>query len=228
MSDDPRAGDASVIAADGTLVEIYRRLPSLGEVEHIRSLLTPNSSVLDLGAGTGRIADPLAQIGHRVTAVDDSPDMLANIRYAQKVQARIEDLRLPEKFDAVLLIGNMVNYLGTELRRSVLATVGFHVAPSGQAIIQWTPPSLLAARPAGWTDTTTIGAITTTLTIRSNRDGLCDGEFTLAADGRLWRQPVTFEQVSPATVRDELAQAGLVLTTADPEATRWLQAKRHP
>ncbi|BBX74830.1 class I SAM-dependent methyltransferase [Mycobacterium shinjukuense] len=228
MSDDTTAGDASAVAADGTVVEIYRRLPSLGELEHIRSLLRPNSSVLDLGAGTGRVADPLAQLGHRVVAVDDSPDMLANVRYARKVQARIEDLRLAEKFDAVLLIGNMVNYLGTSLRRSVLATVAFHVAPSGQAIIQWAPPSLLAARPAGWAQTTTIGAVTTTLTIQSNRDGVCQGEFTLAADGRLWRQPVTMEQVSPEALRAELARAGLVLTTADPDATPWLHATPRP
>lgn len=64
---------ASAVAADGTAVEIYRRLPSLGEVEHISSVLAPNSSVLDLGAGTGRIADPLTALGHRVTATTIPP-----------------------------------------------------------------------------------------------------------------------------------------------------------
>jgi 2-polyprenyl-3-methyl-5-hydroxy-6-metoxy-1,4-benzoquinol methylase len=57
-------------------------LPSLGEIEYVESLLSPNSSVLDLGAGAGRIADPLAELGHRVTAVDESPEMLAHIRHA--------------------------------------------------------------------------------------------------------------------------------------------------
>jgi 2-polyprenyl-3-methyl-5-hydroxy-6-metoxy-1,4-benzoquinol methylase len=217
---------AGAVAADGTAVEIYRRLPSLGEIEYVESLLSPNSSVLDLGAGTGRIADPLAELGHRVTAVDESPEMLAHIRHARKVEARIEDLRLAERFDTVLVIGNMINYPGTQRRRAVLGTVAHHLAPSGQAIIQWAPPEMLAARPTGWTKSMTIGAVTTKLTIHSNRDGISEGEFTLAADGQVWRQSLTAQEISAATLRDELTLAELVLTTDDPEATRWLHAKR--
>lgn len=217
---------ASAVAADGTAVEIYRRLPSLGEVEHISSVLAPNSSVLDLGAGTGRIADPLTALGHRVTAVDDSAEMLAHIRHARKIQSRIEDLRLPERFDAVLLVGNMLNYPGTRLRRSLLATVAHHLAPAGRAIIQWAPPRLLAARTNGLTVATTVGAVTMTLSIHSNRGGLVKGEFTLAADSQCWHQPVALARISAPTVRAELARAGLVLTTTAPGETRWLQARR--
>lgn len=226
MAQDPGVQQSGAVAADGTAVEIYRRLPSLGEIEYIQSQLAPHSSVLDLGAGTGRIADPLAELGHRVTAVDDSPDMLAHIRHARTKQARIEDLRLDEQFDVVLVIGNMVNYPGTQQRRSVLATVARHLKADGQAIIQWAPASLLGARPAGWSKSLTLDGVTTTLTIHSNSGGISAGEFTLAADGRVWRQSLTAEEISAAAIRTELDRAGLELTTADPDDTRWLHAKR--
>ncbi len=80
------------MTGDGSVVEIYRRMLSLGEVERIHSLLPPRSSVLDLGAGTGRIANALTALGHRVTAVDDSAEMLEHVRCARTVQARIENL----------------------------------------------------------------------------------------------------------------------------------------
>lgn len=172
----------SVVTQDGSAVEIYRRMPSLGEIERIRSLLAPSSSVLELGAGTGRIADALAALGHRVTAVDDSPEMLAHIRRARVIQARIEDVRLAEKFDAVLLVSNLINYPDAQLRRSMLATVAHHLAPTGQAIIEWVPPSMLASRQQGWTKTLAFDGAEATLTIHSNAGGIVTGEFTL--DGR--------------------------------------------
>ncbi|ORB45352.1 class I SAM-dependent methyltransferase [Mycobacterium persicum] len=216
----------SVVTQDGSAVEIYRRMPSLGEIERIRSLLAPSSSVLELGAGTGRIADALAALGHRVTAVDDSPEMLAHIRRARVIQARIEDVRLAEKFDAVLLVSNLINYPDAQLRRSMLATVAHHLAPTGQAIIEWVPPSMLASRQQGWTKTLAFDGAEATLTIHSNAGGIVTGEFTLTADGQRWHQSLVLQRVSPATVRDELTAAGLTLMTAAPNSTRWLLAKR--
>lgn len=218
--------DTSLVTADGSSVEVYSRMPSMGEVEHVQSLLVPHCSVVDLGAGTGRVADALASFGHRVTAVDDSRDMLAYVRRARKVLARIEDVRLPERFDAVLLMSNLINYPDPLLRRSMMATVAYHLAPHGRAIIQWVPPSLLASRPTGWTKTLTFDAVRTTLTIHSNRGGITTGEFVLAADGQQWRQSLVLQRVSPGIVRAELAQAGLSLTTRHPGSTRWLLAKK--
>jgi hypothetical protein len=68
-------------------------------------------------------------------AVDDSDRMLAEVRHARTVRARIEDLRLTEKFDAVLLPTNLIHYRGVDLRRAVLATVAHHLKPTGRAII---------------------------------------------------------------------------------------------
>ncbi len=54
---------ASPITADGSLVEIYRRVSVIDEVNLITAHLEPGGSVLDLGSGAGRIANPLADNG---------------------------------------------------------------------------------------------------------------------------------------------------------------------
>ncbi len=211
---------------DGSLIELYRRMPPTGEPEQIDALLQPRSSVLELGAGTGRIADPLAQLGHHVTAVDDSERMLAEVRHARTIRARIEDLRLTERFDAVLLPTNLIHYPGVDLRRAVLATVAHHLKPTGTAIIQWKPPAFFVARHAGWTETKKIGDATARVTVRSDLDGLVEGEYALLVDGSELRQCFHLEVLTVEELRRELDHAGLRLLNSTPESTEWLQAVR--
>jgi SAM-dependent methyltransferase len=113
--------------SDGSPVEVYRRLPSMGEPELVSGLLPPGARVLDLGAGTGRTADPLAELGYDVVAVDDSAEMLAHVRRARPHLGRIEDLALAERFDLVLLAGHLVNTPDAGLRRALLAAARRHL-----------------------------------------------------------------------------------------------------
>ena len=92
-----------VITADGCAVEVYARLPPGPEADLIHTHSGPGTSILDLGAGTGRTADPLVDLGHRVVAVDNSAAMLALVRGAETVLADIEGLQLGERFEVVLL-----------------------------------------------------------------------------------------------------------------------------
>ncbi|MDB5447269.1 MAG: hypothetical protein JWQ97_2586 [Phenylobacterium sp.] len=85
-----------------------------GDVEVYAGLAAPGASVLELGAGAGRIAFALAERGYRVTGVDLSPAMLdqARARLAAappEVAARLElrrgdmtALDLKRTFDLVL------------------------------------------------------------------------------------------------------------------------------
>ncbi|MDX6207014.1 MAG: hypothetical protein QOF39_3071 [Frankiales bacterium] len=74
----------------------------------------PLLDILDAGGGTGGFAVPLAELGHRVTVVDPSPDSLAalerraaeadirTIRGVQGDAAGLLDVAEPEAYDVVL------------------------------------------------------------------------------------------------------------------------------
>src|SRR5436190_15417337 len=88
--------------------------------DYLRSALAdvrsaPPLEVLDLGGGSGGFAVPVAQLGHRVTVVDPSPDSLAalerraaetsttnRVRAVQGDAAGLLDLVAAESFDALL------------------------------------------------------------------------------------------------------------------------------
>jgi len=57
----------------------YERLTEL-TLAHIQEVIQSNSKIIDFGAGTGRLAIPLAKMGHSVTAVEPCTEMLDVLR----------------------------------------------------------------------------------------------------------------------------------------------------
>ncbi len=96
-----RATDAAEIAfwrqnAHGYDADIQRDPESYAETLHtFRGYVWPGDTLLDVGAGSGRFALPLAQSVKQVTALDMSPDMLAILerRAAEKDISNIQPLR---------------------------------------------------------------------------------------------------------------------------------------
>ena len=61
----------------------------------LQELVRPDDTILDVGAGTGRFALPLAQKVKQITALDHSPDMLSILR--QKInQYQVSNIRIIE------------------------------------------------------------------------------------------------------------------------------------
>lgn len=60
--------ERSAVTPDGAPVEVYRELPFSPEFDPLVAALHPGSSVLDLGSGTGRLANGLVAEGHPVVA----------------------------------------------------------------------------------------------------------------------------------------------------------------
>ena len=106
--------------------EAYRR--SFGEyydalteatVECIGSIQPPPARVIDFGAGTGRLALPLARAGYTVVAVDQCAEMLSILRSKaeteslaiQTVCCRMEDKFQSPPFDLALCVFTVVLYL---------------------------------------------------------------------------------------------------------------------
>lgn len=133
-------------APDGSPVEAFAVLPPGPAPGLLDAALPPSATVLDLGAGAGRIAHALAARGHRVTAVDQSQPMLDHVDPAlERHLADIEELDLGRTFDAVLLASFLVNTPHEDQRREFLATCRRHLAAdgSGAVFVQRLDPELV-------------------------------------------------------------------------------------
>ena len=95
-------------------------------------------SVLDAGCGTGRVAIELTHRGVTVVGVDNDPDMVDAARAKAPdvcwVVADLADLTLPDRFDVVVLAGNVVPYIAADQRPAAVAACARHLAPTGTFI----------------------------------------------------------------------------------------------
>jgi SAM-dependent methyltransferase len=211
------------VTDDGCPVEVYRRLPAMGEPELVHRVAGPGARILDLGAGTGRIADPLAALGHAVVAVDDSPAMLAHVRLARPHRSRIEDLDLADRFDLVLLASHLVNTPDDALRRGLLDAARRHLADGGQVLLQWHEPAWFDGLHAGLTTEGLLGGFTSRLVVHDVVGALVTATVTYTGAGGTWSQSFTARRLSREEVAGELAAARLRPAAGSP-APSWLLA----
>ncbi|HET6908519.1 MAG TPA: methyltransferase domain-containing protein [Mycobacteriales bacterium] len=129
-----------VVTPDGSPVEAYAALPAEPDLSVVLQHVRGRKKILDLGAGAGRIADPLAGAGYDVLAVDESAEMLGHISRATPLQSRIEDFRSEERFDAVLLLSHLVNTAFDAHRQALLGTAASHVVADGIVVLQRLDP----------------------------------------------------------------------------------------
>jgi SAM-dependent methyltransferase len=131
------------VAPDGSPVELYARLPERGEGDLVAAAVPPPASLLELGCGAGRVTRQLVERGYEVVAVDESPEMLAHVRDAATVCARIEELELGRRFDAALLLSNLFTVAPPQ-RRAFLDACARHA-----------DVVVVETLPLGWTPVTT-------------------------------------------------------------------------
>jgi SAM-dependent methyltransferase len=214
------------ITPDGCAVELYVLLQPMGEPEIVHAAVPAGASVLELGAGAGRVTHPLVALGHPVVAVDESAEMLANIRGADTVQAGIEDLDLRRRFDAVLLASFLVNTDDRDVRRRFLATCRRHVRDGGCVLIQRHPPA--------WFDEATNGEGVAGGVIHRLRNVSRPGPGLLAATveyqvgDRVWTQTFTAERLDDEALAAALAEAGLAVDAYLTGDGSWVRAVPAP
>jgi SAM-dependent methyltransferase len=121
--------------------------------------------ILELAAGSGRIAVPLVQAGYEVTAVDIDPAMLARLRdrlaataigqpdlsgRLHPVQADLIGLKLagdPQFGLAILALNSILLLDSREKQRAAIETMARHLAPGGVAVVDvWLPAADELAR----------------------------------------------------------------------------------
>lgn len=111
--------------------------------------------ILELMAGSGRLAVPIASAGHKVTAVDYDPYMLeraatrwqrAKARAAkgaslELLDADVTTFALKKRFDLVIVALNSLLLLdGREAQQAIFEVIAEHLARDGRAVIDvWLP-----------------------------------------------------------------------------------------
>jgi SAM-dependent methyltransferase len=188
-------------APDGSPVGLYARLPESGEGEVVAAVLPAGASLLELGCGAGRITRQLVRLGYRVTAVDESQEMLAHVRDAETVQAQIDGLELGRRFDAVLLASNLVN-AEPGRRRAFLETCRRH---AGLVVVEGLP---LAWSPED--GETTLGDVVSRLRVDRVEEAVVHGEMEYESGGDRWRHSFAMHVFADDEELDAaLAEAGL-------------------
>ncbi|GAA3444148.1 class I SAM-dependent methyltransferase [Planomonospora venezuelensis] len=199
------------ITPDGCAVDYYATLTANGEPERVHAAVPPGASILELGAGTGRVTRPLLELGHEVVAVDESPEMLAHITGAETVCSPIQTLALPRTFDLVLLMSFVVETADDDLRAAFLRTCRRHVVPDGCVILQRKPPE--------WYDTVQPsehdagdGRTVRMTDISRPGPGLLKATMEYVIGERRWTHTFLSRRLDDDRLGRELGRAGLTLS----------------
>ena len=116
-----------------------------GEGRLVERLRAAPARVLDAGCGTGRVAAWLAEQGYEVVGVDVDPEMVRVAREDHPDldwrEADLAELDLDERFDVVLMAGNIVPLLEPGTLEAVVASLARHLRTSLAAAMR--PPLLV-------------------------------------------------------------------------------------
>jgi SAM-dependent methyltransferase len=212
------------VAPDGSPVELFARLSAGSLPQLIHDAIPPGASILELGAGAGRITHPLVELGHEVVAVDESPDMLARISGAETIESRIEDLDLDRRFDIVLLMSHLIENPDQRVRQGFLRTCRSHVADTGCVLIQRDPPGRdYDTDPLRRTmsDGSTIGM----RDLRQVSPGVVSFTLDYQVDGSTWVQHVVTRRISDSSLKAELSLADLEIDGFITPSRTWVRAR---
>jgi SAM-dependent methyltransferase len=114
-----------------------------GEADLVAALLAERGGrrVLDAGCGTGRVGIELAARGFDVVGVDIDPTMLdaarrkaPALRWVLSDLAQVAPVDLGDPFDAIVLAGNVMVYVGPGSERDVVEAIAAHLAPNGVVV----------------------------------------------------------------------------------------------
>jgi SAM-dependent methyltransferase len=198
----------------------------MGEPELVSALAGDGAQVLDLGAGCGRIANRLVELGHAVVAVDNSPDMLALVRGADPHLGEIVGLDLGDRFDAVLLASHLINVPESATRLALLETAARHLRPGGRLIVQWHPPEWFDGLAVGRPYAGTVGPFLSRLSVRAVDGDLLTAAVTYVDGLDQWTQEFQARRLTLDDVAAMLHRTGFHPEGPVPGEPDWLTGIR--
>ncbi len=124
----------------GDVADAYERSRPGYPDEAVRWLVgTDPLDVVDLGAGTGKLTRSLVALGHRVTAVEPLPEMLAHLQAAvpgvRALEGRAEAIPLPDASADVVTAAQAFHWFD---HGPALCEIARVLRPDGRIAIIWT------------------------------------------------------------------------------------------
>jgi SAM-dependent methyltransferase len=212
-----------VQAPDGCSVDLYRITPYHGELEDFGTLFPAGTRVLELGCGAGRFTRRLLDWGARVTAVDNSQHMLAEVPDgAARVLSDIESLNLDESFDVALLAGNFINAPEPEVRSAFVRSARRHVRKDGRLLLDRHDPAWLRSAEPG--PLGAAGDIAMCVEAVSRVADIVQMTLRYEAAGRIWRHSFAATALSEGDIEALLARFGFVSFEWSGSRNQWLSA----
>ncbi len=123
----------------GRLVE--ERQDVDGDARFVDALAPRGARILDVGSGTGRVAEALRRRGHRVVATEPDADLREQSRrlYPDLDVLAYQALELDPadlpRFDVIVLVGNVMVYLAESTERAVLTRLRELLAHDGRVVV---------------------------------------------------------------------------------------------
>lgn len=185
------------------------------------------ASILELGCGAGRVTHPLVERGFRVTAVDESPQMLEQIVGARAVLSPIESLDLgAERFDVVLLGSFLVHAGEHRVRDGILRACRAHVKDDGVVLIQREGVAHRSELP--WERTDPSGGLIRIVSAEPVGDGVRSVRVEYHFDDARWTQTFLSRELSEQDLARHLAAAGLSVDRTLTQDGVWVLARPAP
>lgn len=123
----------------------------VGEARLADVLVARGATILDAGAGMGRIGAELQARGHQVVAAEKDPALVADAaaRYPDLPMIETDLLALtpellreaghPDAFDLLVLVGNVIVLAAPETERRMLSGLRDLLAPGGRILVGFHP-----------------------------------------------------------------------------------------
>ncbi len=149
MSENIKAGNVNNSFFDGYYKDIWRHIfpekTTLAEVDFIinEGKLKPGDNVLDIMCGYGRHSVELAKRGINITAVDNLCDYINEIKdksnnenlQIKTVCEDVLDVQIDKQYDAVICMGNSLQFFNEEETLRLLSNISDHLKPAGKFFI---------------------------------------------------------------------------------------------
>jgi SAM-dependent methyltransferase len=214
---------ARAVTGDGSPVAVYLAAPPGDTAAVVAEVAPPPARVLELGAGAGRETRPLVACGYEVTAVDDSPAMLAHVTGARTVEADLFALDLGGRFDVVLAGSHLVDDADPDRRASLLAACARHVAADGVVLVErydpdWSQDPTTYAGPVGMVEVRFE-------VVAHDADGVTSARLDYDLLDRSWSQTFRFVRVTTDLLDEEAGAHGLAVAGVHGEDATWVSLR---